>query len=229
MFTELIYRPLLNLTVLLYSTVGFHDLGIAIVAVTVVTRLALLPLSMKTAKSQRAMATLAPEIERIKERLKGDMNAQSAEVMRLYKERGVSPLSGCLPLLIQFPILIGLYRVFLNLFHDGTLNLLYRFIPNPGTLHAIAFGFLDVSTPSRVLAVVAGLAQFAQAKLTAGNQPQAGQAAAMNRQMLYLLPLMIVVIGWRLPAGLSLYWVATTLVSVGEQLYLRRSSGILAA
>jgi YidC/Oxa1 family membrane protein insertase len=227
MFTEIIYRPLLNLTVFLYATIGFADLGIAIIAVTILTRLVMLPLSLKTARSQRAMASLAPEIERIKERLKGDMNAQSAEVMKLYKERGVSPLSGCLPLLIQFPILIGLYRVFLNLFKPETLSLLYTFVPHPATLNTTAFGFLDISVPSHILAVLAGAAQFAQAKLTGAAQ-QTGQAAAMNRQMVYLLPLMIVVIGWNLPAGLSLYWVATTLVSIGEQLYLRRSSGILA-
>lgn len=227
MFTELIYRPLLNLTVFLYTTVGFHDLGIAIIAVTLLTRLVMLPLSMKTARSQRAMSQLAPDIERIKERHKGDMNAQSAEVMKLYKERGVNPLSGCLPLLIQFPILIGLYRVFLRIFNADALGLLYAFIPHPGTLNTLAFGFLDISAPSRALAILAGVAQFAQAKLTGAGQ-QTGQTGAMNRQMLYLLPLMIVVIGWRLPAGLSLYWVATTLISIGEQLYLRKSSGILA-
>lgn len=227
MFTEIIYRPLLNLTVFLYTTVGFLDMGVAIIAVTVVTRLVLLPLSLRTARSQRAMAQLAPEIERIKERLKGDMTAQSAEVMKLYKDRGVSPLSGCLPLLIQFPILIGLYQVFLKLFKPETLTLLYPFIPHPETLNTMAFGFLDISVPSHILAILAGVAQFIQAKMTGAAQ-QTGQAAAMNRQMMYLLPLMIIVIGWNLPAGLSLYWVSTTLVSIGEQLYLRKSSGILA-
>jgi YidC/Oxa1 family membrane protein insertase len=227
MFTELIYRPLLNLTVFLYATIGFTDLGVAIIAVTILTRLAMLPLSLKTAKSQRAMASLAPEIERIKARTKGDMNGQSAEVMKLYKERGVNPLSGCLPLLIQFPILIGLYRVFLNLFKPETLGLLYASVPHPETLNTMAFGFLDVSAPSRILAIVAGIAQFGQARLT-GSAQQTGAAASMNRQMTYLLPLMIIVIGWNLPAGLSLYWLVTTLVSIGEQLYLRKSSGILA-
>lgn len=223
LFTSLVYQPILNLTVLLYSTLGFHDLGVAIIAMTVVVRAALLPLSIKTAKSQKAMAELAPHIEKLKETHKGNTTAQSEAVMALYKEKGVNPLAGCLPLLIQLPILIGVYRVFLNIFKPDTLNLLYSFVPHPGVINHMMFGVLDISAKNPILAVLAGVTQFFQARTAMASQSSTPQAAAIGQQMIYMLPVMIIVISWNLPAGLALYWVTTSLWSIGEQLYLRRS------
>src|SRR5688572_11822290 len=131
LFTTIIYQPLLNLTVFIYNTAGVEDLGLTIILMTLVVRLAMHPLSLKTARSQKAMAELAPEIDRIKSAHKGNMTAQSEAVTKLYKDRGVSPLAGCLPLIIQFPLLIGLYRVFLNIFKPETLDLLYTSVPHP--------------------------------------------------------------------------------------------------
>lgn len=227
-FTLIITQPILNLTVFLYNTVGFHDLGVAIIAMTVLVRAALLPLSMKMARSQRAMAQLAPHIEKLKVEHKGNTAAQSEAVMNLYKERGVSPLAGCLPLLLQLPILIGVYRVFLNIFKPESLNLLYSFVSHPGSINHIMLGLLDISKSNPVLAILAGVSQFFQARAAMANQPSTPQTAALNTQMTYLLPVMIVVISWNLPAGLALYWIATSLWSIGEQLYLRRGSVILA-
>lgn len=219
--TLLIYQPILNLTVFLYSTVSFHDLGIAIIAITIVIRAALLPLSLKTTRSQRAMSELAPEMEKIKKQHAGNNAAQSEAIMKLYREKGVNPLAGCLPLLLQFPILLGVYRVFLNIFKPEELQLLYGFIPNPGSIHHFAFGFLDISQSFPLVAILAGVVQFVQARMMMTGQ-QSTQTAALNQQMTYMLPIIIVVIGWNLPAGLSLYWIVTSLWSIGEQLYLRR-------
>src|SRR3972149_312806 len=116
MFTEIIIRPLLNLTVLIYGSVGFADFGLTVILVTLLVRIAVLPLSLKTARSQREMTKLGPELEKIKVQFKGNMQAQSEATMRLYKEHKINPLAGCLPLLIQLPILFGMYRVFLDIF-----------------------------------------------------------------------------------------------------------------
>jgi YidC/Oxa1 family membrane protein insertase len=222
MFTEIIYRPLLNLTVFLYETVGFADLGIAIVIITTLVRLVLLPMSLKTARSQKAMAALAPEIEELKKKHKDNAAAQSEAIMALYKARGVNPLGGCLPLVIQLPILIGMYRVFLHIFDPATLNLLYSFVSNPGVINTHTLGVLDISVRNPALAVVTGIAQFVQARMSLPSRSQKSPADAMTTQMMYILPVMIVVISWNLPAGLALYWLTTTLFSVAEQLYLRR-------
>ena len=230
LFLQLIERPLLNLTILLYGTVGFADLGVAIILMTVIVRLVLMPLSIRTARTQRAMSRLAPELERLKEKHKGDTAAQSEAVMNLYRENKVSPLAGCLPLLIQLPLLLGLYRVFILVIKPQALTLLYSFVPHPGSINHLLLGILDISMPSRILAVVAGLLQFVLGRMMSASQQGApAAAAAMNRQMMYLLPAIIIVIGWSLPAGLSLYWAVTTLFSIGEQLYIRRASGILPA
>jgi YidC/Oxa1 family membrane protein insertase len=223
LFSTLIYQPILNLTVFFYSTVGFNDLGVAIVVMTIFIRATLLPFSIKTARSQRAMAELAPEIERIKQQHKGDTTAQSEAVMALYRERGVNPLSGCLPLLIQLPVLIGVYRVFLKIFEPESLNLLYAFIPRPDAIDNLTLGVLDISAGSPVLAITAGVAQYFQAKLSMTSPSSSAQAAAVGQQMMYLLPVMIVVISWNLPAGLAIYWIVTSLWSIGEQLYLRKA------
>src|ERR1043166_2215070 len=222
LFTWLIYQPILNLTVFFYGTIGFGDLGVSIFIMTVAMRFALAPLSIRTARSQKALAELGPEVEALKEKHKGDTTAQSEAVMKLYKEKGINPLAGCLPLLIQLPVLIGMYRVFLNIFKSDTLGLLYSFVPHPATINHLFLGVLDISAPSHLLALAAGVLQFIQARLAMGAQAQTGQAAALNKQMIYLFPVMIIVISWNLPAGLALYWVTTTLFSIGEQLYLRR-------
>ena len=223
MFTEIIIRPLLNLTVFIYGSVGFADFGLTVILVTLLVRVAVLPLSLKTARSQREMAKLGPELEKIKVQHKGNMQAQSEATMRLYKEHKINPLAGCLPLLIQLPILFGMYRVFLDIFKPETLQLLYSFVPNPETINHIAFGLLDISTASPILAVLAGAVQFFQARMIQPAPGGQSPTTAINRQMMYLLPAMIVVIGWRLPAGLPLYWIVTTAVSIGEQLHVRRS------
>lgn len=228
MFTEFVYRPLLNLAVVIYDVVGFHDLGVTIILMTVAVRVCLLPLSLKAARSQRALAELAPELERVKEQHKGDKNAQSEAIMKLYKERGVNPLAGCLPLVIQLPLLIGLYQVFIGIFKPDALSLLYASVPHPEVINHVTLGILDISAPARILSILAGLLQFVQARMSLTSQPQSAQTAAMNTQMAYFLPILIIVIGWNLPAGLTLYWIVTTVFSIGELLYLKRRSGILA-
>ena len=225
MFTTLIYQPLLNLTVAIYNTIGLNDVGFTVILVTLTVRAVLLPLSLRAGRSQKAMSALAPDVDRIRQQHKDDLQAQSTAVNALYKERGVSPMAGCLPILLQLPILIGLYKVFSSIFKPGSLDLLYPFIERPDQILAFSFGFLDVSVPSHVLAVLAGVAQFVQLRYGPGQQSATGQAAAMNRQMSYTLPVVIVIAGWSLPAALSLYWITTTVASMGEQLYIARQKG----
>jgi YidC/Oxa1 family membrane protein insertase len=222
LFSEIIYRPILNLTVFIYNTVGLGDLGLSIIIITVAIRLLFSPLSLKAARSQKQLAELSPEVEKIKAKHPGDTNAQSQAIMALYKERNISPLAGCLPLLVQFPILIGLYRVFLNIYKPESLTNLYSFISHPVSISATLLGVINIGQPNHIFAVLAGVAQFFQAKLSTVTQGQTGQAAALNKQMLYMFPVIIIVISWNLPAGLALYWIITTVFSVGEQLYLKR-------
>jgi len=147
-------------------------------------------------------------------------------MMRFYKEHKVNPFSGCLPLLIQLPLLIALYRVFLTGLEPESLNALYPFIHNPGMLEPMFLGIVNLAEPSHVLAILAGLSQFLQSKVTfTGNAMASGSdfSKIMSKQMIYMMPLFMVFIAWNLPAGLALYWVTTMLFSLGQQMYINKT------
>src|SRR3989344_1981127 len=231
-FNEIIYRPIFNLLVLINNIAPGQDFGLAIIILTVLIRLLFMPFSVKALRSQKLMNQLQPKIREIQEKYKNDRAAQAQATMALYREHQVSPLAGCLPLLIQLPILFALYRAFMNGLQPESLNLLYGFIKNPGVIKSISFGFLDLSKSAPLLAIVSGLFQFIHSKLTVVHTPSSPQAAkggqaldfsAMNKQMLYFFPILIIIIGWKLPAGLVLYWAISTLFSIGEQFYIHKT------
>lgn len=223
LFTQLLFRPLLNAVIFIYNILPWHDFGLAIVALTVLVRLALAPLSLRALKSNRALSEVQPQIEELKQKHKGDKTAQAQAIMGLYKERKISPFGGCLPLLLQLPILIALYRVFLVGIKPENLNLLYSFVIHPANIHTTAFGILDLAGRNILMAILAGVFQFVFGKLSASQASvQSKEMAAMSKQMLYFFPILIIIITWNQPAGLALYWVATTLFSIGEQLYIRK-------
>lgn len=226
-YHEAIYRPLLNLLVWGYNSIPGHDVGVVIIAITIAVRLVLAPTMHKQLKSQSAMAKLQPKMDEIKSRHKDDKEAQSKAIMELYREHKVNPLGSCLPLLIQLPILIALYQVF-NTALNGNLNGLYHTVSNPGTINPYFLGFMNLAKPSAVLAILAGVLQFWQSRLMQSQnktKPTDATAKAIQWQTTYFLPLFSVFIAWRLPAGLPLYWVITTLFAVAQQYYIMRQSG----
>mgnify|MGYP001563294983 FL=1 len=213
---------LLNVLILFYNIIP--DIGVVIILLTMLIRLALAPSFHKSLKSQAAMTAIQPKMNEIREKYKNDQQAQAKAMMDLYKEHKVNPFSSCLPLLIQLPILISLYFVFTQAL-TGELTGLYSFIKRPEHLSPMFLGLLDLSKPSHVLAVLAGLSQFWQSKLMApkgGSGPTDSTQKIMSMQMTYMLPVVSVVIAWNFPAGLPLYWVVTTLFGIGQQYIINR-------
>jgi len=227
-FNQFLFDPLFNFLVFLYNTIAFQDFGVAIILLTIAIRLILSPLSIKSIKSQRAIQELQPKLKEIQDKYKGDKQKQTEETMKIYKDQKVNPFSGCLPLIIQLPILIALYKVSLSGLNSATLNSLYGFIARPEHINSTSLGFLDLTAKNWFLAVFAGLAQFIQSKLSLrkkvtqekSSKPMA--AEALNKQMLYFFPVITIMIAGSFPASLSLYWVTTTLFSVGEQLVVNK-------
>lgn len=227
-FQTFFYQPVLNLLVFIYNIVPGHDLGVAIVLLTVVIKLILLPLSKQSIKSQKALQDLQPKIDEIKKKYANKKEEQGRAMMALYKDNKVNPFSSCLPLLIQFPFLIAVFRLFRTGFDNGNLNLVYSFVGRPEAIHTLSLGFLELSKPNIVLAILAGAAQFWQAKMMMTKKPEIkipdskdeGMAAIMNKQMLYFMPAFTVFIGLTLPGGLTLYWFVTTLLTALQQLYI---------
>lgn len=225
-FTLVCYQPLLNLLVFTYNIVPGHDIGLVIIIITLIIKLILYPFSKKTIEAQKAMNILQPKVEALKLKYKDDKEAQAREMMKLYKEHKINPLSSCLPLLIQLPFLIAIYSVFSTGLQNGSLDLLYPIIYNPGQLNPIAFGFIDMAKPQIILAFLAGGAQYWQTKMMMSKRPEVksdaskdeDMAAIMSKQMLYMMPIMTVVIGWNLPSGLVFYWLLLTVFTALQQL-----------
>ena len=230
LFNEILYRPIFNLLVFLYNVLPGGDFGVAIIVLTIIIRLVFSPFSLKAITSQKKLSQLQPRIKEIQEKLKHDKAAQAQAVMELYKKEGVNPMSGCLPLLVQIPVLFALYKALANGFDPENLNRLYGFVFNPGVLNNISFGFFDLALKSHALAIISGIFQFIQAKMSLSfqkntvkySQSSGPDMNAINKQMLYFFPFMIIIIGWNLPAGLVLYWAVTTLFSIFEQMYINR-------
>src|SRR3989339_551577 len=133
LYLTILFQPLLNLMVWLYNFLG--DFGIAIIIVTVIVRLFLVPLSMKAIKSQKALQELQPQMNEIKNRYKNNKEEQTKATMEFYKKNKINPLSSCLPLLIQLPIIFALYRVFRLGLAEESMVYLYTFVARPETLH----------------------------------------------------------------------------------------------
>jgi YidC/Oxa1 family membrane protein insertase len=221
-YYEIIYRPLLNLLVFFYNIVPGHDIGLVIVLLTLIIRIILAPTLHKSLKGQQQMSALQPKLQALREQYKDDKEGQAKALMELYREHKINPLSSCLPLLIQLPILIALYQVFDKAL-KGNLDGLYQFVMKPAMLEPRFLGLVDLSQPNIAFAIVAGALQFWQSRMFASSSQNTDPTArAINIQTVYVLPLITVFIAWKLPAGLPLYWIVTTLFAIGQQYYILR-------
>jgi YidC/Oxa1 family membrane protein insertase len=230
LFNTILVDPLLNILVFFYNTIAFHDLGLAIIFLTVLVRLIIYPLSLSQIKSQKSLAGLQEKVNAIKKQYENDKQKQTQAIMELYKQNKVNPFSSCLSILIQFPILIAVYQVFRSGILSDHLPL-YSFIENPGKLSTLAFGFLDLSVRSIPLAILTGLAQFFQTKMLSRKKvPAAAKGekgakdesmlTAMNKNMLYFLPILTIIIGMSFASGLVFYWLISTLLTILQQFIL---------
>ncbi|MBU1102628.1 YidC/Oxa1 family membrane protein insertase [Patescibacteria group bacterium] len=224
-FHEVLYRPLFNGLVFLYNVVPYHDFGIAIILLTLIIRFILYPLNQKALKSQKALSELQPQIKEIQSKYKADRVKQSQALMDFYKTKGINPASGCLPLLVQLPVLIALYQVFLNGLKPESLKSLYYFVSRPELINTKFLGLIDLSQSNYGLAILAGALTFVQSKMMAPSTKSANPgdfSTMMSRQMTYLMPIITLIIAWKLPAGLALYWVVITLFGVVQQYFVNK-------
>ena len=224
-FNTILYQPLFNALVLLYEYLPGHDFGVAVIVLTILIRILLYPLMVKSIKSQRVLSELQPKIKEIQDKYKHDKEKQAKETMALYQREKINPFGGCLPLLLQLPILIALYRVFWKGLEPEAMARLYSFVPNPGIIDPTFFGLINLAEASIVLAFIAGIVQFFQSKMlmprkqkTEQKKNQAPQLSdMMQKQMLYFFPIFTVFILWKLPSAIAVYWIITALFSIGQQ------------
>jgi len=239
LFNLILYQPLFNALVLLYEYVPGHDFGIAIIILTAVVRFLLYPLMSQSIKSQKVLSELQPKLQEIQKRYADDKQKQAQATMEFYKKEKFNPFGGCLPLLVQLPILIALYQVFFKGFGPDRLGFLYSFVPNPGTINQTFLGLVDLSKGATtqingetaylwgniVLVLLAGIGQFFQSKMLSPNQKKSQQgegqmnqvANTVQKQMIYFFPLFTVFILWKLPSAIGIYWITTTIFSIIQQ------------
>jgi YidC/Oxa1 family membrane protein insertase len=230
----IIFFPLLNLLVFFYHYIP--DIGLVIILLTVLSRLLLLPSFHKSLKQQKVMQELQPKIDEVKQKYKDDKQGEMQAMMELYKKHDFNPLSSCLPLVIQLPILIALYQVFIRSLNGSALVGLYSFVPHIDKISPLFLHFFDLSKPNAYLAIAAAILQHIQTRMILPKGKVQDPTAKMSAYMtLYYLPLITLILGVKiaipiggsvkhlgvgLPAGLVLYWVITTLFSIGQQYYI---------
>ena len=226
MFQTILYNPLINALVFLYNTVAFQDLGIAIILLTVFIRLIFAPLFYKSAKNQIILQRLQPEIKKIQHAHKDNKEKQAAAMMDLYKKHEVNPFSGFLMIIIQLPVLIALYHVFLQGLSPDIFVHLYSFIVSPAHLNPMFLGLIDLEKRSILMVGLAAIAQYWQGRLTLPEIKKGQELSPperIGRQMVYFGPILTVVILSSLPTAIGLYWLVTGVFSIVQQIYINKT------
>jgi YidC/Oxa1 family membrane protein insertase len=228
-FNATVYEPLYNGLIFLVGHLPSHDVGIAVVILTIIVRFILYPLSKRAVEAQMAMKKVAPEIEELKVKYKNDREAQSKAIFKLYRDRNIHPFAGLAIVLLQFPILIGLYWVFaMGGLPKVDPSILYSFVTTPPTVNMEFLGILDVRSHSIVLAVLAAITQFIYTRLSMGapgakdpspvESSLAGDLArSFDLQARYVLPIMIGVISYTVAAAAPLYWTTSNLFMIAQE------------
>jgi len=232
-FDILLYQPLFNLLILFYEYFPGHDFGVAVILLTVFIRFLLYPLMAESLRVQKVTMMIQPKMKEIQDKYKDDKEKQAMFIMQLWQEHKINPFASFLFLLLQIPILWTLYRVFLDGFKDGSLSMVYGFLPNPGTINATFLGIADLSGPYPAFAVIAAVLQYIQVKMMTPPKPvdtgkektQSEQFAEMMRwQSIYVFPALTALIFWGLPSALGLYWVVSSLFTIGQQYVILKSN-----
>jgi YidC/Oxa1 family membrane protein insertase len=238
--------PFANLLLLLYNYLGQNTV-VAIAVLTILINIILFPLTLSQQRSSRRMQELQPELEKLKKKYGKDQERMAQEQMKLYREKGVNPMLGCLPLLLQFPIWFGLYRAIVYCVPNTPLDMfqfsqhIYKWLPGVIGLVPLQSTFLgmDLGQPpgsahpglaqwlSYALPLIVGGTSILQQKLitppTASDDQS--QAAMMNRQMQIMMPLMFMMFTLSYPVGLSIYFIISNLIRI-VQYYVMRNGKI---
>ena len=209
--TGVIAAPLLSMLHWLFDIFGNY--GLAIIMLTIIVKSLLYPLNASAFKQMKAMQDLAPELKRMKESIT-DKQQQQVEMMALYKKKGVNPLGGCLPILLQMPIFIGLYsalQIAIELRHAPFA----LWIHDLSSTERLMIGGIGI--PVMVILFVASM--LIQQMTTPSNMEPA------QKRVMYIMPLVFGFMFASMPAGLTLYWLTNNVISIGQQMAMRRESG----
>jgi YidC/Oxa1 family membrane protein insertase len=209
-----------------------YSFGFAIILFTLVIKLVTLPLTFQQLRASKAMQELQPELQKLQKKYKGDKEKMSQAQMELYKQAGVNPLGGCLPMLVQMPVWFALYRALFQLAQQGVLNEGFLWIPSlaeprdlswlwplpPSVGWATAAAYM-------VLPILTVISQLVVQKMMSTSNPDP-QQASMN-QMMAFMPIMFGFFAMQVPQGLALYWVTSNIFSLIQQYFVTGWGGVM--
>jgi YidC/Oxa1 family membrane protein insertase len=193
-----------------------HNYGIDIILLTILIKIIFYPLSLKSGKSMKQMQKMQPVIAKLREKYKDDKEKLNKEMMDIYKTKGINPLGGCLPMLVQIPVFFALYRVLMQAieFRHAPFMLWVNDLAAPENL--FSFTVAGYTIPVRLLPLILGATQFLQQKMTPMS------ADPMQEKMMLFMPIVFTFLFWGFPAGLVIYWLVNNVISIGQQYYINK-------
>ena len=241
MFFQTIFKePIYNIFVFFLDKLSFYDVGIAVILTTILIKIILLPINLKSQKNTYLMKEFQPEIDEIKKEHKGDNKTIGQKTMDLYKKHKINPFVSFFALLIQIPIFIALYKIFI---HGAVYDqaLIYKFNTFPENINKLAFGFLDLSAKYWWIGVLSGISMFIYSKIQFssiskldnlnksiekkdGNKFDFKSEMLKNfqKQSLYFFPIISGLIAATLPSILGIYWIVNNIFSIFQDLYIKK-------
>ncbi|MFA6416243.1 MAG: YidC/Oxa1 family membrane protein insertase [Candidatus Paceibacterota bacterium] len=233
MLKTIFFNPIYNVYVVLVNIIPGHDLGLAIILLTVLFKLAIYPLYRKAIITNLRLKEINPQLEEIKKKYKDNQTEQAKKMMELYKNNNINPFSGFWVIIVQIPIFLTLFYVFRGDINSH-LSSLYSFVQAPENFNKLFLGIFDLSANKNYLfAVLTGLTQYYQTKLTLpASSPAPTNGAersfaddfgrSMNTQMLYVMPVVIAFVSASVPAAVCLYWITSNTMSIVLELIYQK-------
>lgn len=206
------------------------DVGVIVILFTIFVKLLLFPLAQKAVKAQIGIKVIEPDLKKIKEDHKGNQQKQAEETLKLYREHDINPFSSIGLILIQLPIIFGLYFIFARGgFPTIDTTILYSFVTAPDSVMMTLFGFVDITGRSIILSLLVGITQYIQTRLTLptitaerGKSLKDDIAHSMQVQMRYVLPIVVTVVAYTLSSIIALYWTTSNIFTILQEVVIRK-------
>lgn len=233
LFHNFLFQPIYNALVVLIDVIPGSDVGLAVILLTIIIKLALFPLSAKMVSSQIQMKILQKPMEEIRLKYKNSQEEMGRAMLELYQKHNINPFSGILIMFIQIPVIFALYWVF---YRGGLPNFntewVYSFVPIPEAVNMNFLGLINVGeSKSIVLALLVGITQYFQARFSLPKQEpkpadyknsiQDDIMRGMQLQIKYILPVIITVTAYNLITVISIYWIISNLFAIGQEIFIR--------
>ncbi len=233
MFHTLFYKPMYNALIFILDLLPNHDIALAVIILTILIKLILLPLSYKMFRTQILQRKIQPIIAKVQEEYKDNKQMLGLKMMEVYKEHKLNPFSSILLMIIQIPIVFALYFVFARGgLPEINMNDLYSFVSHVNNINHILFG-IDFTKANVVVGLVAATSQYIQIRLSLQNmkpatekpisemKPEEMMQKQMSFMMKYFIPILIFIASLKVSAAVALYWIVSSLFMIAQELYFR--------